>query len=121
MSLASTAILEFLPGEQALETLLQQTIKVRVGEKNLRNGRLVHFKRVHYVFQLTFTNIKGNRETLELPLPFGVEVHKKEKLVYFDYRNDTLSQNSEDLLLKLKKVRSNNASVFYNRIVEIEF
>ena len=121
MSLASTAILDFLPGEEILSRLLQQTLKIRVGEKSVRNGRLVHFKRVHYVYQLTFVNVKGNRETLELPLPFAVEQHRDEHLIYFDYRDDTLVSGDSDLLLKLKKIRSTNATGFHNKIVEIEY
>ncbi len=121
MSLAGTAVLDVLPGEKELESLLQQTLKIRVGDKNIRNGRLVHFKRTHFVYHLTFLNNKGNRETLELPLPFSVEIHKEEKLVYFDYRNDTLSCKDDTLLLKIKKVKNNNSLVFYNNIVEIDF
>ena len=121
MSLAGTAVLDNLPGEKELESLLQQTLKIRVGEKNIRNGRLVHFKRIHFVYHLTFLNSKGNRETLELPLPFSIETHKEEKLLYFDYRNDTLSRKDDVLLLKIKKIKSNNALVFYDNIVEIDF
>lgn len=121
MSLASTAILEHLPGEQAFADLLQRNVRIRLGDKNLRYGRLVHYKRVHYVYQLTFINAKGNRETLELPIPFTVEQHKGENLIYFDYRNDTLAQNDLDLLIKIKKIKSSNASIFYNKIVEIDY
>jgi hypothetical protein len=121
MSLAGTAVLETLPGERELVSLLQATLKIRVGEKNVRTGRLVHFKRTHFVYHLTFLNSRGNRETLELPLPFFIEMHRDEKLMYFDYRNDTLSCKDDELLLKIKKIKSNNASIFYNNIVEIDF
>jgi hypothetical protein len=121
MSLANIAILEHLPGEDVLVGLLQHTLQIRVAGKNIRNGRLVHFKRVHYVFQLVFINGKGNRETLELPLPFGIERYNEESLVYFDYRNKTLSHGNADLLFKISKIRNTNCSVFFDRIVEIEY
>jgi len=121
MSIANTAILEHLPGEDILSSLLQQTLRIRVAGKAIRVGRLVYFKRIHYVFQLIFINNKGNRETLELPLPFGVESYTHEGLVYFDYRNKTLSQDDEDLLFRLKKIKTVNSTVFYDKIVEIEY
>lgn len=121
MSLANIAILEHLPGEDVLVSLLQHTLQIRVAGKSIRNGRLVHFKRVHYVFQLIFINGKGNRETLELPLPFGVEMYGDENLIYFDYRMKTLSHGDPDLLFKIRKVKNTNSSVFFDRIVEIEY
>lgn len=121
MSLANIAILEHLPGENVLASLLQHTLQIRVAGKNIRNGRLVHFKRVHYVFQLIFINSKGNRETLELPLPYEIESYSEDNLIYFDYRNKTLSHGDADLLFKLRKVRNTNCSIFFDRIVEIEY
>ena len=121
MSLSNTAILEFFPGEEILSSLLQNTLHVRVGGKNTRSGRLIYFKRTHYVYCLIFLNGKGNRETLELPIPFNIEYYKNEKLVYFDYRVKTFTNGDENLQLKLNKLKVNNSTVFYDKIVELEY
>jgi len=121
MSLSNTAIIEFFPGEEILADLLQQNLVIKVSGKIIRQGRLIFFKRVHYVYQLTFIKPKGNRETLELPLPFTIETYPQEKLVYFDYRNKTLTHNNPELNMKLSRVKIIDPTVFYNKIVEIEY
>jgi hypothetical protein len=121
MSLSNTAILEFFPGEEILSSLLQSTLQIRINNKNIRVGRLIHFKRIHYVYCLVFLNSKDGRETLEIPIPFNIEMYKDEKLIYFDYRVKTFTNNNADIQLKVNKIKTTNSTTFYDKIVEIEY
>ena len=121
MSLSNTAILDSFPGEKELAQLLQQNIQILIGDKIIKQGRLIHFKRLHYVYQLTFFKVRGAREMIELPLPYKVEMYKHDKLIYFDYRNINITHNDEELQECLNNINIGEPLITHNQIVEISF
>lgn len=121
ISVAST-FLEEIPGETFLTKHLQTPIKFTLGQKIIKQGRLVLFKRAHYYLHITLLTTRNNKESFEIPIPFKVEEYAHEGLAYFDYRiqglcgiNDVLNER----LLKVK-IKNTNPSQYYNKILEIQ-
>ena len=121
ISVAST-YLEELPGEIFLTRSLQSPVVFTLGEKIIKQGRLVHFKRTHYYMQITLQSSKNTKEAFEIPIPFKVEEYIAESLAYFDYRIPALAGTAEDINKKLNsiKIKNVNPSQYYNRILEIQ-
>jgi hypothetical protein len=121
ISVAST-YLEELPGETFLTRHLQSSIKFTLGEKVIKQGRLVLFKRAHYYLHITLMTDKSNKESFEIPIPFRVEEYFHEGLAFFDYRLQGLLGLKSELNEKLSKVRikNTNPSQYYNKILEIK-
>ena len=121
ISVAST-FLEEIPGESFLERHLQSPIKFTLGQKVIKQGRLVLFKRAHYYLHITLLTAKNNKESFEIPIPFRVEEYMHEGLAYFDYRLQGLCGLNRELNERLSKVKikNTNPSQYYNRILEIK-
>ena len=122
MILVSSAYLEELPGETFLTRALQYPIKFTLGQKIIKQGKLVLFKRAHYYLHITLLTGKNTKESFEIPIPFKVEEYYYEGLAYFDYRIPALGGMNEDLNTRLNKVHIKNVapSQFLNRILEIQ-
>lgn len=121
ISVAST-YLEELPGESFLTKHLQYPIKFTLGQKVVKQGRLVLFKRAHYYLHITLLTSKNVKESFEIPIPFKVEEYLHEGLAYFDYRVQGLGGLGNELnerLLKVK-IKNTNPSQYYNKILEIK-
>jgi hypothetical protein len=118
----ASAFLEEIPGESFFEKHLQSTIKFILGEKVIKQGRLVIFRRAHYYFHITLLTSKNNKESFEIPIPFKTEEYSHENLAYFDYRFQGLCGLNSDLTQKLSKVKIKNIkpSQYYNKILEIQ-
>jgi hypothetical protein len=101
-------------GELFLRDNLQKPVKFILGNKALKTGRLLLFKKNHFFIQLTLLNEKQQRENFEIPFPFKLELYKNEGLVYFDYRMSSLNTTTP---LILKKVSSS----YFNKILEVQF
>jgi len=121
ISVAST-YLEEIPGEGFLTRALQTPVKFVLGQKVIKQGRLVLFKRAHYYLHITLMTSKNIKESFEIPIPFRVEEYVHEGLVYFDYRLQGLIGLQEELNQKLLKVKIKNInpSQYYNKILEIQ-
>jgi hypothetical protein len=114
--------LEDLPGESFLTRALQFPIKFTLGEKVIKQGRLVLFKRTHYYLNITLLTYRNTKESFEIPIPFRVEEYLHEGLAYFDYRLQGLGGMDEDLNQKLikAKIKNINPSQYHNKILEIQ-
>lgn len=121
ISVVST-FLEEIPGESFLERYLQSPIKFVLGQKVIKQGRLVLFKRAHYYLHITLLTSKNVKESFEIPIPFKVEEYVHEGLAYFDYRLQGLIGLQEELNQRLAKVKIKNInpSQYYNKILEIQ-
>jgi hypothetical protein len=114
--------LEELPGESFLTRTLQFPIKFTLGEKTIKQGRLVLFKRTHYYLLITLLTSRNIKESFEIPIPFKVEEYLHEGLAYFDYRLQGLGGMNNELNNKLlkAKIKNINPSQYYNKILEIQ-
>ena len=121
ISVTST-FLEEIPGEAFLEKHLQSSIKFILGQKIIKQGRLLIFKRAHYYLHITLLTSKNNKESFEIPIPYKVEEYTYEGLAYFDYRLQGLCGLNEEINKRLArvKIKNINPSQYYNKILEIQ-
>jgi hypothetical protein len=105
-----------------LQRHLQAPIKFILGQKTVKQGRLVLFKRAHYYLHITLLTSKNNKESFEIPIPYKVEEYPHEGLAYFDYRIQGLCGLDEEINSRLAKVKIKNInpSQYYNKILEIQ-
>jgi hypothetical protein len=102
-----------VPGENFLISCLQKQLTFNIGDRIIKRGRLLLFRRIHYYIQISLLNDKNARENFEIPIPFRVEPHNEEGLLYFDYRTSSLNVN--EVPKPLKKV----SSTYFDKILEI--
>lgn len=121
ISVAST-YLDEMPGEGFLTRHLQTPMKFTLGEKIIKQGKLIIFKRTHYYIQITLQGSKSTKESFEVPIPFKTEEYRNEGVMYFDYRLSSLVGYSGDLLQRAQsiKFKNINPSQYYNKILEIQ-
>jgi len=102
-----------VPGEPFLLTCLQKQVVFSIGDKVVKKGRLILFRRIHYYIQISLMSDKNVRENFEIPIPFRVENHKEEGLMYFDYRLKSLNVKT------LPKIPEKVSSSYFNKILEL--
>jgi hypothetical protein len=106
--------------EQACKFLLQKNLTLEFNDKVLKRGKLLLFFQKNFYITFLLNNDKKERDKIELPLPYNVEVHEEDELVYFDYRVKTLCKYSPDLENLLKVYASKtNGNKFWNSILTI--
>ena len=78
--------------EESCKSFLQKDIQFEMKNKIIKKGKIIlYFQRnFHIIFILD--NEKEKRDKLEVPIPFGIEHHNSDGLVYFDYRISTFSK-----------------------------
>ena len=107
--------------ENACKFLLQKDLTIDLGKKSYKKGKLILFyqKNFHLIFVMNTS--KKDKEKIELPIPYGVEIHQDDNLVYFDYRIKTLAKYAPEIETNLKlyplKVAGNK---FWDIIVTID-
>ena len=110
---ADSIFLEQIPGEELLLSCLQNNLHFVINNKTLKRGRLLLFKRTHYFIQFSLISEKGQKENLEVPIPFKIEDHSADGLFYFDYRLNSLGIQTPISLDK-------HYSQFLNKILEVQ-
>lgn len=107
--------------EQACKFLLQKEISLELGKKFYKKGKLILFHQKNFYLIFLMNTAKKNKEKIELPIPFNVEIHEEDNLIYFDYRIKTLSKYCPDiepnLILYPPKVAGNK---FWDIILTID-
>lgn len=115
MTISSTKL------EDACKFLLQKTVSFEMKNKTIKHGRINLFtqRNFHLIFHITSS--KKNKEKIEVPIPYNVEIHEDDNLVYFDYRIKTLSKFTPDIvpLLKLYSNNNYNNNKFWDTILTI--
>jgi hypothetical protein len=106
--------LDQVPGEPFLIKCLQKQVIITMDNRTVRKGKFVLFGRSNYHIQFSLTNDKGNRENLEVPIPFDIEYHDEDNLMYFDYRLTSL--RVEDLPM----FEGKSPCGYFNKILEIQ-
>ena len=106
--------------EDALKSILQRKIKINLNNKQIKKGKLILFKQSNYHLELTIKREGNELKRFEIPIPFNIEIHKSDGLMYFDYRFSTLSKGNKELFDIMSKLPKEGNSKFYNKILEIE-
>jgi hypothetical protein len=106
--------LDQVPGEPFFMKCLQKQIVVSMDNRTLRKGKLMLFSRSNYYILISLMSEKGHRENMEVPIPFNIEYHEDEGLMYFDYRVSALRTEI------LPNFEGKTTSSFFNKILEIQ-
>lgn len=114
MSGPSTIHPDQIPGEQFLVQCLQKNVSFSINNRVIKRGRLLLFKRFHYFIQIALLTERGTRENFDVPIPFKIEEHLEEGLLYFDYRVKSLEV--ENLPIITDKI----SSIYFDKILEIQ-
>jgi hypothetical protein len=109
------------PLESACMFLLQKNISLELNNKVYKQGKLIIFYQKNFYLTFILDTIKKKREKVEIPIPFDVELHEEDDLVYFDYRLKTLAKHSPEVENYLKVYSSKkNSNKFWNIILTID-
>ena len=106
--------------EDSCKSFLQRELTFEIKNKTLKKGKVVLFfqRNFHIVFILD--NEKDKRDKIELPIPFQIEHHDSDNLVYFDYRFSTFSKMYPECQPYLSLYKPKLAkSKFYDSILTI--
>jgi hypothetical protein len=106
--------------ESCCKFLLQKNITLEFKDKIYKQGKLLIFHQKNFYLTFILDSIKKKNEKVEIPIPFEIESHTEEGLIYFDYRIKTLSKFSPDIetnLLFYPKKSSGNK--FWDTILTI--
>jgi hypothetical protein len=106
--------------EDACKFLLQKTVHFEIKNKTIKHGRIDLFAQRNFYLIFHLFSTKKGREKIEVPIPYNIEIHEDDNLVYFDYRIKTLSKYTPDAepLLKLY-TKSNTNNKFWDTILTI--
>lgn len=106
--------------EESCKSFLQKDLSFEIRNKTIKKGKMIlYFQRnFHIVFILDVE--KEKRDKLEIPIPFKIEHHHSDGLVYFDYRLSTFSQMYPECQPYLNLYKPKLAkSKFYDNILTI--
>lgn len=109
--------------EETCKMLLQRNVFFIVKNKVIKKGKIELFtqRNFHIVFHVLTG--KNKKEKLELPIPFSIENHIDDGLIFFDYRIKSLSkycpETEKNLLMLIDKSSSKNTK-YNNTILLIE-
>jgi len=92
-----------------------KNMNVVLNGKIYRSGIFQNYKTVSDQYRLKF---KGDVKVMVLPVPFEILEH--DNLLLLDYRTKTLFHHDKKLINTLKKVKKNDASVFFDQLLEIK-
>lgn len=109
------------PLEEACKFLLQKNLSFEINNKVLKSGKLILFSQKNFFLTFIINSNKKDKDKVEIPIPYGIETHYDENLIYFDYRLKTLCKTSPEIENYLKiypsKVQGNK---FWDTILTID-
>lgn len=108
--------------EKICKFLLQKHISLEFKNKTYKSGRLVLFHQKNYflVMVLDKGDNMSNIDKVEIPIPFGIELHKEDDLLYFDYRLRTLAKDMPQIEPMMRLYQTKTASnKFWDSILTI--
>lgn len=109
------------PLEDVCKYLLQKTVSIEIGNKVLKHGKIILFYQKNFYLTFLMDTVKKKREKVEIPIPYEVELHDKDGLVFFDYRLKTLAKHAPEIEDYLRIYSSKNtANKFWNIILTID-
>jgi hypothetical protein len=79
--MSTISVIDYIPGEQYFVKALQSNLTFLLGQKQIKKGRLLLFKRAHYHIVFTMLNGRDNKENFEIPIPFDLNSDSPSLLV----------------------------------------
>ena len=83
--------------EKAFNFLLQKNINFELKNKKFKQGKLILYYQKNFYITFILNTAKKNKEKIELPIPYDVEIHEDENLIYLDYRIKTLAKYAPEI------------------------
>jgi N-glycosylase/DNA lyase len=109
------------PLEEACKFLLQRKMSMEVAAKVFKEGKLLLFYQKNFYLTFIMDTDKNRREKIEIPIPYDIEIHEEDNLVYFDYRLKTLAKHAPEVENYLKVYScKKNSNKFWNTILTID-
>jgi len=105
--------------EESLKPLLQCNIKLMLGNKVWRTGKLVLFNQRTFNIEFNILNKKDKIERFEIPIPFEVYI-KYPNIVLFDYSLKKMGIDEDVVGKIMKEMKFDKKSKFYNTVLKIE-
>lgn len=97
--------------EKACKFLLQKNITIDIKDKTYKQGKLVLFYQRNFYLIFVMDTLKKDKEKVEIPIPYDIEMHESDSLIYFDYRIKTLAKHAPEietnLIIYPKKISGN--------------
>jgi hypothetical protein len=97
--------------EEACNFLLQKNITFELKNKKYKQGQMILYYQKNFYITFVLNTSKKIKEKIEIPIPYGIEIHEDENLIYMDYRIKTLAKYCPDietnLLLYPSKIKKN--------------
>jgi hypothetical protein len=83
--------------ENNCKKLLQKTISFELKNKTIKKGKLVLFYQRNFYLVFVLETDKKKKDKIEIPIPFDIEFHEDDDLMYFDYRIAKLKKHLFDV------------------------
>lgn len=83
--------------EKACKFLLQKQLSLELGKKVHKQGKLIIFYQKNFYLTFVMDTPKKAKEKVEIPIPFDIEIHEDDNLIYFDYRIKTLAKHAPEI------------------------
>jgi len=107
--------------EEVCKSLLQKRVTLELNNKIFKQGKIILFYQKNFYLTFLMDTAKKEREKIEIPIPYDVELHEEDDLIYFDYRLKTLAKHAPEVENYLKVYScKNNANKFWNTILTID-
>jgi len=106
------------PLEEILKNLLQKRISFEIDKKVFKTGRVVLYSQKYFFISFILNTNKKKKEKTEVPIPFNVEIHKEDSLIYFDYRVSSLAVNNKEAFANIQDI-SVCKNKYLNKILTI--
>ena len=105
--------------DELLKYFLQKHVKLFLNNKLYKSGKVILFKHKNYFIELIIQTENKDKK-VEIPIPFLIENHKEDNLVFFDYRLKTVAKLGSNIYNKLLFLSKKCKSRYFDSILEIE-
>ena len=107
--------------EDACKFILQKNVSFEINNKVIKQGRVLLFQQKNFYLTFILHTQKKKEEKFEIPIPYDVESHEEENLIFFDYRIKKLARNCPETENMIKKsFHKKNSNKFWNIILTID-
>lgn len=104
--------------ESTLKSFLQKKVSFEIDGKLFKTGKILLFTQKYFYISLILSTTKKKQEKVEIPIPFNIEIHNDDNLIYFDYRLTTLAHNNKEALDALQEINTQK-NKFFNKILTL--
>ena len=106
--------------EEACKFLLQKKVTLEFGNKTYKQGKFILFYQKNFYVMFIIDTPRKEKEKIEIPIPYDVEIHEEDGLIYFDYRIKTLAKHAPEIENYLRVYPSKTANNrFWDSILTI--